>query len=236
MSTTVFIDIFLLSEWPTYLLAGKRAFMNAYWKYSSPVLELLWLGMIKKSTRKQSAPVSSGNGKRETALDVAGLSVPILQQLSCELLKHRASRCGLDEREKNNAYPEICRVLVTIKQILEGDAAICDEIVRRYGGIMKHCQPESHRVLDVVNEIFVPNRVEGLGFRCGSVQVVFVHVDGHVRVDGLIVGLSERHIVSFLKICGPQPTSLAYFHANGSRKHWKLRNGHTNNTKINTAL
>lgn len=193
---------------------------------------MLWLEIIKKY-KKQSAP--SSNGKRETALDVAGLSVPIPQQLSCELLKHRASRCGLDET-KNNAYPEIGRVLVAIKQILEGDAAICDEIVRRYGGIMKHCQPESHRVLDVVNEIFVPDRVEGLWFRCGSVQVILVHVDGHVRIDGLIVGLSERHIVSFLKICGPQPTSLAYFHANGSRKHWKLRNGRTNNTKINTAL
>lgn len=51
-------------------------------------------------------------------------------------------------------------------------------------------------------------------------EMIFINVDWYIRIDWLFIWFSERHIVSLLKIGGPQSASLADFYSYCSRKHF----------------
>lgn len=55
-------------------------------------------------------------------------------------------------------------------------------------------------------------------------KMIFINVDWYIGIDWLFIWFPERHVVSLLKIGGPQSASLADFYSYCSRKHFACSN------------
>ena len=75
-------------------------------------------------------------------------------------------------------------LLLLVNIICQVHSAVCDEVVRRHGGVVP--DGESHLVgvpQQVCGEGLVPHGLLGLAFGAGALDRHFVHVDRHVRVQ-----------------------------------------------------
>lgn len=83
--------------------------------------------------------------------------------------------------------PEVGGLAVTVDELLERDAAIGDEVIRRQCRVVEDGEAQRDRVLHLVGEALVPHRIERLRLRGRAIQVILVDVHLHVRVEDRFV-------------------------------------------------
>lgn len=120
--------------------------------------------------------------------------------------------------------PEVLVVFGSSQEILEGDAAVGDEVVGGYSSVVEDSKRETIGRLELFHlEFLVPNGVEGLLLGGALRLVPVVDIDGQVGVDELLLGLlaphGKGHRVSLLEVRRPQPRRLADLHLDTAREH-----------------
>lgn len=110
-------------------------------------------------------------------------------------------------------------VLVPRHQIVERDRHVGHEHVRD-GTLVEYRHAEDVGIFHLVDEAFVPYRVECALFCRGSIYEVLVDVYRGIRIDELLISESpECHRVARLEVRGSQTARLADLQAQGTRKH-----------------
>ena len=95
-------------------------------------------------------------------------------------------------------------VFGNVDKFIEWNAAVCNKIIGRYGGIMKNSQPQIGSWLDFRQKWFIPGGTECFLFGCGPMNVDLIDVDENIWIDCAVDQLSgQAHIMTALKICRP---------------------------------
>ena len=80
------------------------------------------------------------------------------------------------------AYPYICTWL-SRENVFKCQRTVGNELIRRYGSIVKYCHSYTLAIVNFRGELFIPYWFESFGFCSSSCHMDFVDIHGYVWVD-----------------------------------------------------